>query len=726
MILAIGGMMMFISYRNTDTIRTQTFENAKYALDLVYHKVEVFEKNLKSTEQHLREEAQRRLLELTEVGHGVVQASYDRFTAGELTEEEAQAEARDSIRHLWYAETGYFWVDNTDYILQVLPPNPVGEGAYRGDLKDVRGTLIVKELVDGAVAKGFTFVEYWFPKPGDEEASEKLGCSRLFEPWGWVIGTGVYVDDIALQLAREKERFLSDLNTSLYKASFMNSYPFIKDRQGTYIAYINEDLVGTVKDSQDKVTGESLNDLYFNSDGEMINYYWTRPGEDKITKKVAFVRHYKPLDWVIVFSLYEDDLLAQSREIQNIILISGGIFLFVLTLVVFFIIGRVTKRIARTADILLDISEGEGDLTGRIENPRSDEVGQLSRYFNTFTEKLQKTINEVKGTSIENQAIGSDLAASATEISSIVEEIAATIYSLGEKTEKLNSELQNNQRTLHLNQEQMLEVDKRVEEEGAIITESSATIEEMIASIKNLSNGAGEKDEVLRSLGDRAESGRREMEETVKEIEAVNHSGQVILDLVAMIDGIVDQIGLLSMNAAIEAAHAGDAGRGFSVVADEIRKLAESTGESSHRISSSVKEVLEKIESMQSRAGRTRDTISDMTGGILDVSSTIQEMVFALKEISSGSDQILTGLAEMVTSSSEVRVTSGQVKESSQVMATEMGTLGELSEQNYRGIQEISLGMKEISTALADLTHLGTRNSDNIQRLNEELGHFKT
>lgn len=365
-------------------------------------------------------------------------------------------------------------------------------------------------------------------------------------------------------------------------------------------------------------------------------------------------------------------------------------------------------------------------MTRRLQSGSLDEVGQVSSHFNSFVEKLQRIIRQIKGSSNENQAIGLDLATSAEEIASIVEEINATMISLREKTEILNQELQQNRESLEINQGQMAEVDSQIEGEGAIITQSSATIEEMIASIKNLSSGAGEKEELLRSLSQQAEEGQREMAVTMEDIGEVNKSGEVILELLTMIDGIVDQIGLLSMNAAIEAAHAGDAGKGFTVVADEIRKLAVTTGESAGRISSSVKDVLNRIVSMQERAGRTQGSIKEMTEGIIQVSKTIQEVVEALKEISSGSDQILTGLAEMVNSSAQVRDTSGQVKESSRKMAEEMVNLGQLSEQNYHGIQEITSGMKEISVALADLSNLGTRNSDNIVRLNQELDQFRT
>lgn len=361
MVLSLSAMILVITMRNRKTIREQTLENAQFALAMVYQKVETFDRDLTYTEEELENNARQRLLELTEVGYGVLQGAHNRFLRGEISLAQAQAQAKNAFRSMGYGDDGYFWIDNADYILQVMPPNPASEGSYRGDLKDTKGTKMVRQLVDGAVRHGSTFVNYWFPKPGETESSEKLGCSRYFEPWGWVLGTGVYIDHIDEELARLRGKFLEDLNVSLFETTFMGSYPFIKDRNATYIAYINQDLVGTSNVSRDTVTGESLDEIYFQSDGKMVEYNYTRPGYgDKSFKKLAFIRIYEPLDWIIAYSLYEDDILAQEKEIRNIILFAGVIFLVILSLSVVFVVRQVTRRLKETADILQDISEGEG------------------------------------------------------------------------------------------------------------------------------------------------------------------------------------------------------------------------------------------------------------------------------------------------------------------------------------------------------------------------------
>jgi len=113
---------------------------------------------------------------------------------GELSMDEAQALARTTVRELRYADGNYFWVDDTEGNNVVLLGNDV-EGTNRLDLKDRKGTFIIKELI-AAAQQGGGYVDYWFPKPGETEPSPKRGYAQLFEPFGWVVGTGNYVDDI--------------------------------------------------------------------------------------------------------------------------------------------------------------------------------------------------------------------------------------------------------------------------------------------------------------------------------------------------------------------------------------------------------------------------------------------------------------------------------------------------------------------------------------------------
>lgn len=169
------------------------------------------------TENKLLEDYDRSIVNLVKSAKGVLIQYNERVNNGELNIEEAQREAKEVIRQMRYGEDnlGYFWIDNEEYVLQLFPGNKESEGEYRGDTVDQNGVYLIKELVDGAVAEGSTFVDYYFPKPGEEEASRKRGYTEYFEPWGWIIGTGNYIDDIEASVNEVQENIEKDTNASI-------------------------------------------------------------------------------------------------------------------------------------------------------------------------------------------------------------------------------------------------------------------------------------------------------------------------------------------------------------------------------------------------------------------------------------------------------------------------------------------------------------------------------
>lgn len=159
-------------------------------------------------------DAKQKLSGLVQTASGVLQYYHQQVESGEIELSQAKIKAAEQIRAIRYDSTGYFWVDNTNYQLIVLPPAPEKEGMNRENLMDVNGKRMVKELVDVAVRDGFAYVNYHFRKISSKTPSPKLGHSQLFEPWGWVIGTGFYIDEIETQIT-EQEKTQREVTASL-------------------------------------------------------------------------------------------------------------------------------------------------------------------------------------------------------------------------------------------------------------------------------------------------------------------------------------------------------------------------------------------------------------------------------------------------------------------------------------------------------------------------------
>lgn len=154
--------------------------------------------------KQMMENAKLRLSEEVDIAVSLINAIKEKGIKDGVDVEESKKAAKDAVRSLRYGKNGYFWIDNSEYILQVLPSTPEKEGMDRSGLKDLSGKYFVKELVDGAVANGETNVEYMFGKIGDDKPYPKLGHTKLFKEWNWIVGTGVYIDDIDEKVAQEK------------------------------------------------------------------------------------------------------------------------------------------------------------------------------------------------------------------------------------------------------------------------------------------------------------------------------------------------------------------------------------------------------------------------------------------------------------------------------------------------------------------------------------------
>jgi methyl-accepting chemotaxis protein len=141
------------------------------------------------------EDRKQKTQDLVAVAVGIIQHYHRHVTNGVLSKEDAQSAARESLRGLRYGEEDYFFGFDTQGVYFLHGANPKLEGQQKLDMQDNHGKYIIRELVATAQAGG-GFVDYWFPRAGQSQAEPKLGYSALFAPWNWVIGTGIYIDDV--------------------------------------------------------------------------------------------------------------------------------------------------------------------------------------------------------------------------------------------------------------------------------------------------------------------------------------------------------------------------------------------------------------------------------------------------------------------------------------------------------------------------------------------------
>ena len=222
--------------------------------------------------------------------------------------------------------------------------------------------------------------------------------------------------------------------------------------------------------------------------------------------------------------------------------------------------------------------------------------------------------------------------------------------------------------------------------QSASVEQSSAAIQQMIASIDSISQISRRRQASVDQLVDHASKGRESMDETISSVDGIAKSVGDIAEMIEIIEGVASNTNLLSMNAAIEAAHAGETGKGFAVVADEIRRLSEATHENSRNIARTLGGIIEGIARTSQRSEQTAGAIGAMAGEIGGFADTMTQLINTFGELSAGSGQITAALVDLRTLSVDVRETYGELMDTAQRLREGMTQLSEFSTRNLSAI----------------------------------------
>jgi len=343
--------------------------------------------------------------------------------------------------------------------------------------------------------------------------------------------------------------------------------------------------------------------------GDGFSEYWTaKPSIGRDAPKLSFNLVLDKYEWIIGTGFYIDDIVG-------------------ITLVATVVIGnRVTRPLADAVQALNDIADGEGDLTQRLKVQSNDEIGQLATAFNRFVERIQSVVSQVGETS--------------NHLFSAVEKL----HSLSEHYD-------------HQMQGHSRETDQVV----TAVTEMSSTAQEVAASASNAatatSDAARESDAARGVVGTAINSINRlvgEVHTASGVIEQLAHETGKIGSVVEVIRGIAEQTNLLALNAAIEAARAGEQGRGFAVVADEVRSLAGRTQQSTKEINEMLQRlqsgVKQAVDVMQASEERSQETVQEAS----HIATSLDSMVMAVSTINDMNIQIATAAEEQHAVSEEI------------------------------------------------------------------------
>ncbi|MBS2970811.1 methyl-accepting chemotaxis protein [Metabacillus sp. KIGAM252] len=532
---------------------------------------------------------------------------------------------------------------------------------------------------------------YSFPRadfPEDYNPAEREWYKEAAANKGEAIITSPYKDEatgktvvtIASTLTDGSGVMAMDIDLAVLAKQTMDTkigskgYPSILDQNGKVVVH------PTLKPGD--MLDKSINEPIYKAEKGSFNYTFNG------ANKAMMFETSEQTGWKVLGTIDTAEFTEQSAPILLNTIIVILIFIVVGTIFNYFTIRSIVRPIRLLSVVAGKVSKG--DLTEKVHVASKDDLGQLGVAFNTMIDSLKNLLSQIEHSSDTLSASSEQVQEHSRQVSGITKEIAQSVDELsdGAETQMVSTE----------------ETAKAVQEIATgvqYVAERAASVSHTVSeAAQQTQKGSVYIDKAVKQMDDIYHS----VEETTRLVKELGDKSAEINKIVDVITGISEQTNLLALNAAIEAARAGEHGKGFAVVADEVRKLAEGSKQSAEQITTLIRSIQKRTdlvidhmakEKEQAAGGldlikETGDNFSMIQKAVQEVNSQIQEVSATAEQMSASSEEVTASVEEMASIATESASSTQQVAAGAQQQFSSMEEIG----QSINKLAELAAGLK--------------------------------